>query len=84
MYCDKAVAEPHGDFVRGIGRVFDPVSCIFYSLLHVHGDAIGLDADIASGCTVLPRAPYIAEHPLVEFAEKIPIKDVALASIGPA
>jgi hypothetical protein len=84
MNCDKAVTEAHGDFVGRIRRVLDPVSGVVDSLLNVRGDPIGLDADIACACTILPRpAPYVAEHPLVQFAQKITIENITFARTGP-
>ena len=54
-------------------------------MLHVHGDAVGVDADTAGGRPVLPcPTPYVAEHPSMQFAQKITIEDVAPAAIGPA
>jgi hypothetical protein len=36
MNFNEAVAEPHGDFVSGIGLMFDPISSIVDSLLQPH------------------------------------------------
>src|SRR5580704_16359540 len=44
---NEAMTESHGDFVGGIGGVFNPVLRIVDGLLDVWGDPVRIDADIA-------------------------------------
>lgn len=85
MNGDKAVAEPNRQFVGRMRCMFDPVSRLVDGLLHVHDNAIRGNTDVAFGRAILSRpTPYVAEHALVQFAQKIPIKDIAPPAVGPA
>ena len=81
----EAMAKPHGDFVRGICRIFDPVARIVDCLLNFRRDLIGFNTDIAGTRTVLASpTPYIREHPPVQLGQEITVENIAQASIGPA
>jgi len=80
MNSNEAMAEPHGNFVRRIGVVLNPVARVVDGLLYVHGDPVRIDADIAGSRTILPRpTPYVAEHLPVQFAQNLPIENIAAA-----
>lgn len=78
------MAEPHGNFVRRIGVVFNPISRIVYGLLHVWPNSVRFDADIAVGRPVLPGpTPHVAEHSPVQLTQKLSIEDITPARLGP-
>jgi len=82
---NEPMAEPHGNFVRRICVVFNPISRVVDGVLHVWANSVRFDADIAVGRPVLPGpTPYVAEHSPMQLAQKLPIKDITLARLGPA
>ena len=85
MNLNEPMAEPHGNFVRRICVVFNPISRVVDGVLHVWANSVRFDADIAVGRPVLPGpTPYVAEHSPMQLAQKLPIKDITLARLGPA
>lgn len=85
MNVDESVTEAHRDFVRWISLVFDPISRLVDGLLDFRDDSMCLDADIPVSRAILTRpTPHVAKHPLVQFAQKRPIENIASAGFGPA
>ena len=78
------MAEPHGNFVRRICVVFNPISRIVDGVLYVRANSVRFDADIALGRPVLPGpTPYVTEHSPMQLTQKLPIENITPARLGP-
>src|SRR5579872_4486484 len=72
--------EAHGDFVRPVGLVFDPVANVIKELAEHRCDLPSVDADVPWRRAELPCPfPDAGEHPLMKLTEKVLRQDVATA-----
>ncbi len=75
---DEAMAESHGDLVRRIRLVLDPISRVVDRLLHLGGDLMGVDADVPGSKTILPGpTPDVAKHPAMQLSQESAVQNVA-------